>query len=109
MHKFSVSSTVRSWIDHVARAGVTFRYTDKGFEGMLRYKKVLVFTPRGGTYSTEPAKAMDFHDTCLRSALGFISLTGTHFIRSEGLGMGDEAVNSAVANSRTAKDALIAA
>lgn len=109
MHKFLVSSTVKSWIDYVACAGVTFRYTDKGLEGMLRYKKVFVFTPRGGIYSTEPAKAMDCHQTCLRSALGFISLTDIHFIRSKGLGMGDEAVNSAVANSRTAMDALIAA
>lgn len=109
MYNFSVSSTMKSWIDHVARAGVTFRYTDKGPEGMLKDKKVFVFTSRGGVYSTGPAKAMDFHETYLRAVLGFIGLTDIHFVHSEGLAMGDDAVNSAVAGSRTAMDALIAA
>ncbi len=109
MYNFSVSSTLKSWIDHVARAGVTFRYTDKGPEGMLKDKKVYIFTSRGGVYSTGPAKAMDFHETYLRAVLGFIGLTDIHFIHSEGLAMGDEAVNSAVTGSRNAMDALIAA
>ncbi len=109
MYNFSVSSTLKSWIDHVARAGVTFRYTDKGPEGMLKDKKVYIFTSRGGVYSTGPAKAMDFHETYLRAVLGFIGLTDIHFIHSEGLAMGDEAVNSALTGSRNAMDALIAA
>lgn len=109
MYNFSVSSTLKSWIDHVARAGVTFRYTDKGPEGMLKGKKVYIFTSRGGVYSTGPAKAMDFHETYLRAVLGFIGLTDIHFIHSEGLAMGDEAVNAAVTGSRNAMDALIAA
>jgi FMN-dependent NADH-azoreductase len=109
MYNFSVSSTLKSWIDHVARAGVTFRYTDKGPEGMVTGKKVYIFTSRGGVYSTGPAKAMDFHETYLRAVLGFIGLTDIHFIHSEGLAMGDEAVNSAVNGSRNAMDALIAA
>lgn len=109
MYNFSVSSTLKSWIDHVARAGVTFRYTDKGPEGMVTGKKVYIFTSRGGVYSSGPAKAMDFHETYLRAVLGFIGLTDIHFIHSEGLAMGDEAVNSAVTGSRNAMQALIAA
>lgn len=109
MYNFSVSSSMKSWIDHVARAGVTFRYTDKGPEGMVTGKKVYVFTSRGGVYSNGPAKAMDFHETYLRAALGFIGLTDIHFIHSEGLAMGDEAVNSAMSGSRNAIEALIAA
>jgi FMN-dependent NADH-azoreductase len=109
MYNFSVSSTLKSWIDHVARAGVTFRYTDTGPEGMVKGKKVYIFTSRGGVYSTGPAKAMDFHETYLRAVLGFIGLTDIHFIHSEGLAMGDDAVNSAVTGSRNAMASLIAA
>lgn len=109
MYNFSVSSTLKSWIDHIARVGVTFRYTDKGPEGMVTGKKVYIFTSRGGVYSTGPAKAMDFHETYLRAVLGFIGLTDIHFIHSEGLAMGDEAANLAVTGSRNVMDALIAA
>lgn len=109
MYNFSVSSTLKSWIDHVARAGVTFHYTDKGPEGLVKGKKVYIFTSRGGVYTSGPAKSMDFHETYLRAVLGFIGLTDLHFIHSEGLAMGEEAVNSAVAGSRNAMEALIAA
>jgi FMN-dependent NADH-azoreductase len=109
MYNFSVSSSLKSWIDHVARAGVTFRYTDKGPEGTVNGKKVYIFTSRGGVYSSGPAKVMDFHETYLRAVLGFIGLTNIHFIHSEGLAMGDEAVNSAIIGSRNAMEPLIAA
>lgn len=109
MYNFSVSSTLKSWIDHVARAGVTFEYTDKGPEGMLKNKKVYVFTSRGGVYSRGPAKVMDFHETYLRAVLGFIGLTDIQFIHTEGLAMGEDAVNTAIADSRDAMASLIAA
>lgn len=109
MYNFSVSSTLKAWIDHVARAGLTFQYGANGPEGLVKGKKVYIFTSRGGVYSTGPAKAMDFHETYLRAALGFLGLSDITFVHSEGLAMGDEAVNTAMSGSRHAIDSLIAA
>ncbi len=109
MYNFSVSSTLKSWIDHVARAGVTFKYTETGPVGLVTGKKFYIFTSRGGVYSTGPAKVMDFHETYLRGVLGFLGITDVNFVHSEGLAMGEEAVNFALAGSRSAMDALIAA
>jgi len=109
MYNFSVSSTLKAWIDHVARAGLTFTYGANGPEGLVTGKKVVIFTSRGGVYSTGPAKAMDFHETYLRAALGFLGLSEITFVHSEGLAMGDEAVNTAMTGSRIAIDSLIAA
>jgi FMN-dependent NADH-azoreductase len=108
MYNFSVSSGLKAWIDHVARAGLTFKYTESGPVGLLQGKKVYVFTSRGGVYSHGPAKSMDFHETYLRGVLGFIGLTDVTFIHTEGLAMGEDAVASAIANTRDAMDALVA-
>ena len=109
MYNFSVSSTLKSWIDHVARAGVTFKYTETGPVGLVHGKKFVIFTSRAGVYSSGPAQAMDFQETYLRGVLGFLGITDVSFVSAEGLAMGDEAVNSALANGRQAMDALIAA
>jgi len=109
MYNFTVSSSLKAWIDHVARAGVTFRYTENGPVGLATGKKVFVFTARGGVYTKGPASAMDFQETYLRAFLGFIGLTDVTFIHSEGLGMGDAAVASALAGSRSTIEQLMAA
>ena len=100
MYNFSVSSGLKAWIDHVARAGVTFKYSEKGPVGLLQGKKVYVFTARGGVYSHGPAMGMDFHETYLRGVLGFIGLTDITFVHTEGLGKGEQAVNDALAQTR---------
>jgi FMN-dependent NADH-azoreductase len=109
MYNFSVSSTLKAWIDHIARAGLTFKYGASGPEGMVKGKKFYVFTSRGGIYSEGPAKVMDFHETYLRAVLGFLGITDITFIHSEGLAMGEEAINTALAGSRAAIGGLIAA
>lgn len=110
MYNFSISSTLKAWIDHVARAGLTFKYNEQGQPvGLVQGKKFFVFTSRGGVYSSGPAKALDFHETYLRGVLGFLGITDVSFVHTEGVAMGEDAVNSALANSRTAMDALIAA
>lgn len=108
MYNFSVSSGLKAWIDHVARAGVTFKYTESGPVGLLKGKKVYVFTSRGGVYSEGPAKAMDFHETYLRGVLGFIGLTDITFVHTEGLAMGEDAAMKAVLQSRKAINTLAA-
>ena len=110
MYNFSISSTLKAWIDHVARAGVTFKYNEQGQPvGLVSGKKFYIFTSRGGVYSSGPAKALDFHETYLRGVLGFLGITDITFVHTEGVAMGEQAVNSALANSRSAMDALIAA
>ncbi len=110
MYNFSISSTLKAWIDHVARAGMTFKYNEQGQPvGLVTGKKFFVFTSRGGVYSSGPAKVLDFHETYLRGVLGFLGITDVTFVHTEGVAMGEDAVNSALANSRSAMDALIAA
>jgi len=109
MYNFSVSSTLKAWIDHVARAGLTFKYTETGPVGMVQGKKVYVFTSRGGVYSQGPAKSMDFHETYLRAVLGFIGLTDVTFIHTEGLAMGEAAVADALTQTRQAIGELVPA
>jgi FMN-dependent NADH-azoreductase len=109
MYNFSISSTLKAWIDHVARAGVTFKYTETGPVGLLTGKKVIVFTSRGGVYSEGPAKSLDFHETYLRGVFGFVGLSDVTFVHTEGLAGGEEATSSALAVSRRAMDQLLAA
>jgi len=109
MYNFSISSTLKAWIDHIARAGVTFKYTESGPVGLVQNKKVYVFTSRGGVYSQGPGKAMDFHETYLRGVLGFIGITDITFIHTEGLAMGEDATQNALKQTRTAIGALAAA
>jgi FMN-dependent NADH-azoreductase len=109
MYNFSVSSTLKAWIDHVTRAGLTFKYTSNGPIGLVQGKKMYVFTSRGGVYSRGPAKAMDFHETYLRAVLGFIGLTEITFIHTEGLAMGESAVADALTRSRQTIRELVSA
>jgi FMN-dependent NADH-azoreductase len=109
MYNFSVTSGLKAWIDHVARAGRTFQYGANGPEGLLKGKKVYVFTASGGVYSEGPAAGYDFLATYLRAVLGFLGLSDVTFIRAEGVAMGDEAVAGTVAKSRSAIEQIVAA
>ena len=85
MYNFSIPSTLKAWIDHIVRAGRTFRYSPAGPVGLLRGKKVFIVASRGGVYSEGPGKAMDFHEPYLRGVLGFVGLNDVTFIHAEGL------------------------
>lgn len=109
MYNFSISSGLKAWVDHVARAGLTFKYTETGPVGLVTGKKVYVFTSRGGVYSSGPGKSMDFHETYLRAVLGFIGISDITFIHTEGVALGEAAVNQALTQSRGAITELLAA
>jgi FMN-dependent NADH-azoreductase len=110
MYNFSISSTLKAWIDHVARAGRTFRYTASGAEGLLRGKKVFIVTGRGGLYSGDsPAKLLDFQEPYLRGVLGFLGLGDVSFIHVEGLSVSAEAAERGLARARETIAALAAA
>jgi FMN-dependent NADH-azoreductase len=103
MYNFSIPSTLKAWIDHVARAGRTFRYTAAGPEGLLKGKKVFIITGRGGVYSGDsPAKVFDFQEPYLRSVLGFLGLTDVTFVHVEGLKVSAEAAEQGLARAREA-------
>jgi len=88
MYNFGVPVQLKSWIDAIARAGVTFRYTASGPEGLLKGKTVYVALARGGMYRDTPN---DSQVPYLKSVLGFLGLTDVRFVYAEGLAMGEEA------------------
>ena len=88
MYNFGITAQLKSWIDAIARAGVTFRYTENGPEGLLKGKKVYVGLARGGKYRGTDA---DTQVPYLKTVLGFLGITDIHFIYAEGLNMGPEA------------------
>ena len=102
MYNFSIPSTLKAWIDHIARAGRTFRYGAAGPEGLLKGKKVVVVTGRGGVYSEGPAMALDFQEPYLRAMLGFVGLDDVSFVHVEGLKISPEAATIGVERARKA-------
>jgi FMN-dependent NADH-azoreductase len=107
MYNFSIPSTLKAWIDHIARAGRTFRYTANGPEGLLKGKKVFVVTGRGGVYTGESAfRAFDFQEPYLRGVLGFLGLTDVTFVHIEGLALGEQAAADGIAHARNQVAAL---
>jgi FMN-dependent NADH-azoreductase len=87
MYNFGVSAQLKNWIDAIARAGVTFRYTSSGPEGLLKNKKVYVALTRGGIYRDKPA---DTQVPYLKTVLGFLGMDDVEFIYAEGLAMGQD-------------------
>ena len=97
MYNVGVPVQLKSWIDAVARAGVTFRYTATGPEGLLKGKTVYVALARGGLYRDT---ANDSQVPYLKSVLGFLGLTDVRFIYAEGLNMGPEAAAKGFAQAQ---------
>ncbi|MFD2962888.1 MULTISPECIES: FMN-dependent NADH-azoreductase [Olivibacter] len=84
MYNFGISSTLKAWIDHITRAGITFKYTPEGLVGLITGKKAYVAVTTGGIYSSGDYKSFDFVTPYLKMALGFIGITDVTFIRGEG-------------------------
>src|SRR6266404_9601545 len=103
MHNFGPPSTLKAWIDHVVRVGRTVSYSQKGPEGALKGKRVILVLARGGVYSDGAAKPLDFQEPYLRAILGFIGLTDIEVVHVEGVAMSaigpEKAVASAMARS----------
>jgi FMN-dependent NADH-azoreductase len=99
MYNFGVPSTLKAYIDHVARAGETFKYTDKGPVGLLTGKKAYVFATRGGLYGGS-GTALDTQTTYVRDILRFLGITDVEFVYAEGLAIGAERKVSALTEAR---------
>ncbi len=103
LYNFGMPSTLKAYIDHIARAGETFRYTANGPEGLLGGRQVRVFAARGGLYAGTP---LDTQSSYLRNFLAFLGITDVEFIYAEGLAMGDESRQNALSQAHSRVSAL---
>jgi FMN-dependent NADH-azoreductase len=109
MYNLSVPSQLKAWIDRLLVAGKTFRYTATGPEGLVTGKKVFIASSRGGLYGPQtPAAFLEHQESYLRGALGFIGLSDVAVIRAEGVSMGPDAREAAVAGATQEIRALAA-
>jgi FMN-dependent NADH-azoreductase len=108
MYNFGITSTLKAWFDRVLRAGVTFKYSETGPEGLLEGKRAIVVVTRGGFFSEGPAQALDSQEPHLRNMLGFIGITDVTFVRAEKLAFGPEARDQSIVSARGKLTDLVA-
>jgi len=106
MYNFGVPSTLKAYFDHVARAGVTFRYTEKGPVGLLTGKKAYVMATRGGFYEGTP---LDTQTAYVRDFLAFLGITDVEFVYAEGLAISEASKAAALAKARISLQQLVPA
>jgi FMN-dependent NADH-azoreductase len=104
LYNFGVPSTLKAYFDHVARAGVTFRYTANGAVGLLTGKKAYVFAARGGLYAGTP---LDSQTPYVRQFLAFLGVTDVEFVYAEGLAVSAESKATSLERARAAVEALV--
>ncbi len=102
-YNFGLPSTLKAYFDHIGRAGVTFKYTEKGPVGLLAGKKVYVFAARGGIYAGTPNETQTPY---IRTFLSFIGLSDIVFVYAEGLAISEASKASGIARAQAAVDAL---
>ncbi|MEA3197920.1 MAG: FMN-dependent NADH-azoreductase [Gammaproteobacteria bacterium] len=96
MYNFGLPSQLKAYFDHIARAGVTFKYTEKGPVGQLTGKKVYVFAARGGVYAGTP---MDTQTSYVRDFLRFLGMADVEFVYAEGLALSPESKQAGLAKA----------
>ncbi|WP_297843405.1 FMN-dependent NADH-azoreductase [Pseudomonas sp.] len=101
MYNFGISSQLKAWIDRIAVAGKTFRYTENGVEGLAKGKQVIIASSRGGVYVEGPFAAFDHQETYLRAVLGFIGVTDLTFVRAEGVAISPENKEQALKSAQS--------
>jgi FMN-dependent NADH-azoreductase len=109
MYNFSISTQLKAWIDRLAVAGRTFRYTSTGVEGLAGGKTVIIASSRGGFYGEgSPTAFLDHQETYLKGVFNFFGITDIRFIRAEGVALGDEQRGRAVEGAQAEIDGLAA-
>ena len=103
MYNFGVPAPLKNWIDAISRAKVTFQYTANGPEGLLKGKKVVIALTRGGQYRNTPA---DTQVPYLKTVLSFLGMSDIQLVYAEGLAMGPEAEQQALASAQSQIEAL---
>ena len=103
MYNFGIPSTLKAYFDHIARAGVTFRYTEKGPVGLLAGKKVVAFAARGGSYAGTPR---DTQTPYIQDFLRLLGITDVQFVYAEGLSINEASKQAALQHARNAIQVL---
>ncbi|WP_420371788.1 FMN-dependent NADH-azoreductase [Klebsiella pneumoniae] len=106
MYNFNIPTQLKNYFDLVARAGVTFRYTEKWPEGLVTGKRAVVVTSRGGIHKDTPT---DLVTPYLSTFLGFIGITDVNFVFAEGIAYGPEVAAKAQSDAKAAIDSVVAA
>ncbi|PSH13208.1 FMN-dependent NADH-azoreductase [Yersinia pseudotuberculosis] len=106
MYNFNIPTQLKNYFDMIARAGVTFRYTEKGPEGLVTGKRAIILTSRGGIHKDTPT---DLVVPYLRLFLGFIGITDVEFVFAEGIAYGPEVATKAQADAKTLLAQVVAA
>jgi FMN-dependent NADH-azoreductase len=114
MYNFGIPSTLKSWIDHLAVAGKTFRYSEAGPEGLACGKRIILASSRGGFYGPDtPAAPLQHQESYLRGFFGFIGIPDIEVVSAEGVNYGPDhkqkALEGAVAEASALRDAPLAA
>jgi FMN-dependent NADH-azoreductase len=100
MYNLSIPTPLKAWIDRVAVAGKTFRYTATGPEGLLQGKKAFIASARGGVYSAgSPAAALEHQESYLTGLLAFLGVADVTIVRAEGLALGAQAKDAAISQA----------
>lgn len=98
MYNFTIPTQLKNWIDLIARAGVTFKYTENGVQGLFENKKAIVVTTRGGIHKDA---ATDIITPYLRTVLGFVGISEVEFVYAEALNMGEEAAAKGITEAQS--------
>ena len=106
MYNFSIPSTLKAWIDRVAVAGRTFRYTAEGPEGLATGKRAILVIAQGGVHAEHAPS--EHHESYLKWMLGFLGITEIEVVRAQGLALGAEQRSAALAAARRSLPAPLA-
>jgi FMN-dependent NADH-azoreductase len=98
MYNFTIPTQLKNWIDLIARAGVTFKYTENGVQGLFENKKAIVVTTRGGIHKDAPT---DNITPYLRTVLGFVGIADVEFVYAEALNMGEDAAAKGITEAQS--------
>ncbi|EIK4810391.1 FMN-dependent NADH-azoreductase [Vibrio parahaemolyticus] len=98
MYNFTIPTQLKNWIDLIARAGVTFKYTENGVQGLIEGKKAIVVTTRGGIHKDSPT---DNVTPYLRTVLSFVGITDVEFVYAEALNMGEDAASKGISEAQS--------
>lgn len=109
MYNFGISSQLKAWIDRIAVAGKTFKYTAEGVQGLASGKRVIIASSRGGMYVEGPFAAFDHQETYLRAVLGFFGITDITVVRAEGVAISDAQKAESLQFARQSIPSLISA
>ena len=106
MYNFHIPTQLKSYFDFIARPRVTFQYSEKGPEGLLKGKKAVVLVAFGGFHQNQPT---DLVTSYMKAILGFVGITDVQFVYMEGIGFGPEAVEKAQAQAKAEIDKIATA